>query len=77
MSTIVGGADIEARGGSIAGGTALENAIGYGCWPGYAKETPMEISQQVVGLDTGREVLVNWLRDESARSGATASKSME
>ena len=29
---IIGGADIEARGGSIAGGTALENAIGYGCW---------------------------------------------
>lgn len=29
---IVGGADLEARGGSIAGGTALENAIGYGCW---------------------------------------------
>jgi ankyrin repeat protein len=29
---IVGGADIEANGGSIAGGTALENAIGYGCW---------------------------------------------
>jgi hypothetical protein len=29
---ILGGADIEARGGSIAGGTALENAIGYGCW---------------------------------------------
>jgi len=29
---LVGGAHIEARGGSIAGGTALENAIGYGCW---------------------------------------------
>jgi ankyrin repeat protein len=29
---ILGGADIEAAGGSIAGGTALENAIGYGCW---------------------------------------------
>lgn len=27
-----GGADIAARGGSIAGGTALENAVGYGCW---------------------------------------------
>jgi ankyrin repeat protein len=27
-----GGADIEARGGSIAGGTALENAVAYGCW---------------------------------------------
>jgi ankyrin repeat protein len=29
---ILGGADIEVGGGSIAGGTALENAIGYGCW---------------------------------------------
>lgn len=29
---VLGGADLEARGGSIAGGTALENAIGYGCW---------------------------------------------
>jgi uncharacterized protein len=29
---VLGGADIEAGGGSIAGGTALENAIGYGCW---------------------------------------------
>jgi uncharacterized protein len=29
---VVGGADIEARGSSIAGGTVLENAIGYGCW---------------------------------------------
>jgi ankyrin repeat protein len=135
---ILGGADIEARGGSIAGGTALENAIGYGCWrvarlllnheakveklwhaaalgmtsmleklleessapsseevnhafwhacrggyrrtaeylfargadlnwiPDYAKETPLEISQQA-GLDTGREALVNWLREKGAR----------
>ncbi|MBI1178331.1 hypothetical protein GC207_12920 [bacterium] len=29
---VLGRADIKARGGSIAGGTALENAIGYGCW---------------------------------------------
>ena len=29
---IDGGADLERKGGSIAGGTALENAIGYGCW---------------------------------------------
>ena len=27
-----GGADIEATGGSIAGGTPLDNAVGYGCW---------------------------------------------
>jgi ankyrin repeat protein len=26
------GANIEAQGGSIAGGTPLENAVGYGCW---------------------------------------------
>jgi uncharacterized protein len=29
---LLGGADIEAGGASIAGGTALENAVGYGCW---------------------------------------------
>jgi hypothetical protein len=27
-----GGADIEAVGASIAGGTPLDNAVGYGCW---------------------------------------------
>jgi len=29
---IDGGADIEARGASIAGGTPLDDAVGYGCW---------------------------------------------
>ncbi|WP_079912260.1 ankyrin repeat domain-containing protein [Paenibacillus sp. 32352] len=29
---IDGGADMEAVGGSIAGGTPLDNAVGYGCW---------------------------------------------
>src|SRR5205809_754962 len=29
---IIGGANVEAKGGSIAGGTPLDNAIGYGCW---------------------------------------------
>jgi uncharacterized protein len=29
---IDGGADIEALGGSIAGGSPIDNAIGYGCW---------------------------------------------
>jgi uncharacterized protein len=29
---IDGGADIEALGGSIAGGGPLANAVGYGCW---------------------------------------------
>ena len=138
---ILGGADIEARGGSIAGGTALENAIGYGCWrvarllldhgakveklwhaaalgmtsmlekllqensatsseevnhafwqacrggyrrtaeylfargadlnwiPDYAKETALEITCSA-GLDTGREALVNWLREKGARGEA-------
>ena len=131
---VLGGADLEARGGSIAGGTALENAIGYGCWrvarlllergarveklwhaaalgmtsavekflqtapaastqelnhafwhacrggyrrtaeylfargvdlnwsPDYAKETPLEIASKS-GMDTGREALLNWLRE--------------
>jgi ankyrin repeat protein len=133
-----GGADIELRGGSIAGGTALENAIGYGCWrvarlllehdakveklwhaaalgmtsvvekflqenpapsseevnhafwqacrggyrrtveclfvrgadlnwvPDYAGETALEIASKA-GLDTGREALMNWLRDKGAQ----------
>ena len=29
---IAGGANIEAKGASIAGGTPLDNAIGYSCW---------------------------------------------
>ena len=29
---IDGGADIEATGASIAGGTPLDDAVGYGCW---------------------------------------------
>jgi uncharacterized protein len=29
---IGGGADVEALGGSIAGGSPLDNAFGYGCW---------------------------------------------
>jgi ankyrin repeat protein len=29
---IDGRADLEVRGGSIAGGTPLDNAVGYGCW---------------------------------------------
>jgi ankyrin repeat protein len=29
---IDGGADIEAQGGSIADGSPLDNAVGYGCW---------------------------------------------
>jgi ankyrin repeat protein len=136
---ILGGADLEVRGGSIAGGTALDNAIGYGCWrvarlllergakveklwhaaalgmtsrlkdffedpavpspeelnnafwqachggyrrtaeyllargadlnwvPDYAKQTPLGIAN-AGGLDTGRQALVNWLRDRGAKS---------
>jgi ankyrin repeat protein len=29
---IAGGANIEATGASIAGGTPLDDAVGYGCW---------------------------------------------
>jgi ankyrin repeat protein len=32
VALIDGGADIEAPGGSIAGGGPLANAVGYGCW---------------------------------------------
>lgn len=32
VALIEGGADVEAPGGSIGGGTALDNAVGYGCW---------------------------------------------
>ena len=32
VALINGGADIEAPDGSIAGGTPLDNAVGYGCW---------------------------------------------
>ena len=136
---VIGGADIEARGGSIAGGTALENAVGYGCWrvarlllqhgakveklwqaaalgmtsrvdeffqqapapsaeevnhafwqgcrggyrrtveylfargadlnwtPDYAREKPLEIATKA-GTDTGREALVNWLREKGAQA---------
>lgn len=32
VALIEGGADVEAVGGSIGGGTALDDAVGYGCW---------------------------------------------
>lgn len=32
QALIDGGADIEATGASIAGGTPLDDAVGYGCW---------------------------------------------
>jgi ankyrin repeat protein len=131
---IDGGADIEAPGGSIAGGTPLENAVGYGCWrvarllvsrsaevdklwqaaalgmlprvdtlllgaspadvnqafwhacsggqrraaelllargadlnwvPKYAKGTPLDAASST---DTGRQGLVDWMREQGARS---------
>jgi hypothetical protein len=31
-SLVAGGASLEAKGASIAGGTPLDNAVGYGCW---------------------------------------------
>ena len=135
---IIGGANVEAKGGSIAGGTPLDNAIGYGCWrvarmlaehgvqieklwhaaalgmrshvesffdkdpapqikeindafwqachgghrrtaeyllargadlnwiPDYAKQTPLDVA---AGPETGREALVNFLREKGAKSG--------
>jgi ankyrin repeat protein len=32
VALIDGGADVEVLGGSISGGTPLDNAVGYGCW---------------------------------------------
>src|SRR5579863_6374341 len=32
VALVDGGADIEAPGASIAGGTPLDDAVGYGCW---------------------------------------------
>jgi hypothetical protein len=32
QALIAGGADIEARGASVAGGTPLDDAVAYGCW---------------------------------------------
>jgi ankyrin repeat protein len=32
VALVDGGADMEAPGGSIPGGTPLDNAVGYGCW---------------------------------------------
>jgi hypothetical protein len=134
-----GGADVEAQGGSIAGGTPLDNAVGYGCWqvarllvergakvtklwhaaalglmrqvaacfaadppptpqevhqafwhacaggqpraaayllargadlhfiPDYAKGTPLDAAR---GLETRRQILVDWLQRQGARSTA-------
>ena len=134
---IAGGANLEAPGASIGGGTPLDDAVGYGCWqvarllvergarverlwhaaalgltsrleaffaepvqpapnevndafwqachggkrraaaylltrgadlnwiPDYAKNTPLDMAGSV---DTAREALVNWLRDQGARS---------
>ena len=133
---IDGGANLEVRGGSIAGGTPLNNAVAYACWrvarllvargarvellwhaaglgmtsrvaeflaqpdppssedvnnafwqacsggrrrtaelllahgadlnwtPHYAEQTPLAIAS---GLDTGRQALVGWLREQGAR----------
>jgi hypothetical protein len=138
---IDGGADIEATGASIAGGTPLDDAVGYGCWqvarllvergarvdrlwhaaalgmitraeqllaaspptrqqltdafwqachggqrrmaeyllalgadlngtPSWADSRPLDAAD---GIDTGRQALVNWLRDQGAtKSGEAA-----
>jgi ankyrin repeat protein len=133
---IDGGADMEATGASIGGGTPLDDAVGYGCWrvarllvqsgarvdrlwhaaalgmmtraeelaaaspptpqqltdafwlachggerrmaeyllalgaelngtPSWGDDRPLDAAD---GIDTGREALVNWLRDQGARS---------
>jgi ankyrin repeat protein len=134
---IAGGANLEVPGASIAGGTPLDDAVGYGCWqvarllvdrgarvdklwhaaalgmmsliepffagptqpapdevnnafwqachggkrraaeyllvhgadlnwiPDYSPRTPLDIAGSV---DPGREALVNWLREQGARS---------
>ena len=138
---IAGGANVEATGASIAGGTPLDDAVGYGCWrvarllvdrgakierlwqaaalgltsrvetfflapsppaakdindafwqachgghrrtaeylftrgadvnwiPAYAERTPLGIAS---GLDTRREALVSWLRENGARAETQA-----
>jgi len=37
--------------------------------PDYARETPLEIASNA-GMDTGREALVNWLREKGAQAPA-------
>jgi len=138
---IDGGADTEATGASIGGGTPLDDAVGYGCWrvarllvergarvdrlwhaaalgmmrraeellaassparqqltdafwqachggerrmaeyllalgadlngtPSWGDSRPLDAAD---GIDTGREALVNWLRDQGAtKSGEAA-----
>jgi ankyrin repeat protein len=135
-----GGADIEAPGASIAGGTPLDDAVGYGCWqvarllvergarvdrlwhaaalgmisradellaatsatpqeltdafwqachggdrrmaehllalgadlngtPSWGDDTPLDVAESV---DTGREALVTWLREQGATKSSKA-----
>lgn len=137
---IDGGADIEATGASIAGGTPLDDAVGYGCWqvarllvdrgarvdrlwhaaalgmmartgellaaspatgqqltdafwqachggqrrmaeyllalgadlngtPSWGDDRPLDAAD---GIDTGRQALVNWLRDQGATKAGEA-----
>jgi uncharacterized protein len=137
VALIDGGADLEAPGASIAGGTPLDDAVGYGCWrvarllvsrgakveklwhaaalglmsrveehfaaatpptpdevnqafwqacnggqrrvaeylhahgadlnyiPDYAKQPPLDVA---ASLDTGRQALISWLRDQGTKS---------
>jgi ankyrin repeat protein len=138
QALIGGGADIEAPGASIAGGSPLDDAVGYGCWqaarllvergarvdrlwhaaalgmarrvdellaaspptqqeltdafwqachggqrrvaerllelgaelngsPSWGDDTPLDVADS---QDTGRQALVNWLRDQGARKSS-------
>jgi len=139
---IDGGADIEASGASIAGGTPLDDAVGYGCWrvarllvergarvyklwqasalgmtsrveeflmaatpperqeltdafwqachgghrrtaeyllargadlngtPSWGKTTPLDVA---VSVETGRQALITWLREQGARPSRESS----
>lgn len=59
---IAGGADMEAGGASIAGGTTLDNAVGYGCW---------RVARLLV--ERGAKVQKPWIAAALGMTSATAS----
>jgi len=53
-----------------AGIEGLKSSEDQANWvPSYAKGTPLEIASRS-GMDTGRKVLVNWLRAQGAQAEA-------